>query len=108
MGFAEKLMHGEDAPRRWKGTREDQEAVLAYVAGDAELTAQVYRAVVKDHNLFWVTKSGARKVWQPTGGRMLTVIEANTLPMPDTSWMTRPRSRAECFAWAIRALGAEP
>lgn len=92
---------GVMAPILWKRDLKSQQRVLRYVARDALLTCQIYMAILAEGFLRWVTASGKRTVWEPpqASGRLLTVKEALELPLPDTSWMKNPRTRASAVAW---------
>jgi len=83
------------------GTREAQDLCLIYVAQDAKLTADVYRAVCEGKRLPWIARSGRPNAWYPTmsDSRLLTVNEALEIPEPDTSWMSRPRLRSDVMSW---------
>lgn len=93
-------MDGIRAVELWKGDKEQQDNVITYCSRDAELTAQVYNAVVAKNSLTWITKAGAAKVFDfgKDVGR-LTVARALEFPEPDTSWMTSPRKRSDCLGW---------
>jgi len=94
-------VEGAQAPAMWRGTREDQDKVLAYVQQDAKITGLLYKAVVEAKALYWRTKRGSISSWAPTmkAERMLLVDEAAILPSPDTSWMTNPRPRSKYSGW---------
>ncbi len=98
MGLAGKTkgMSGANAPVIWaEGGREE---VLKYVAQDVRSCMEVATACEALGALPWVARSG--KVWTmrlPWG--WLTVSEAVGLPLPDTSWMSEPWSRATFTEW---------
>lgn len=103
-------MTGAKAPVMWADTREHQEFVLRYVAQDVRITAAIYRHLVENRSLQWITAKGGTSEWRPSrmertpegAIRALTVTEALELPLPDTSWMTGdkpPWSRDKFTAW---------
>jgi len=81
---------------------------LDYVKQDAITTLEVYLALKNLHPLGgirWTTLRGniSRTAWIPErdmNGDLLSVLEANSLPQPDTSWMRNPpRERSEYISW---------
>ena len=103
MGLAGKPegMHGDLAPRMWAQGRAQQDRVLEYVAQDVRTTADLYRAVCRQRELRWTSRSGNSRRWPLTlhGDRLLTVRECLALPEPDTSWMSAPRPRSCFVGW---------
>ena len=93
---------GAKAPAMWKQGPEYQELVLQYVAQDVRVTAAVYKAILDRGMIRWITKKGTPSSYRPCikGERLLTVAEALLLPMPDTSWMTKPLPRSQFVNWA--------
>lgn len=91
---------GAEAPARWaEGCHEE---VLAYNVQDARLALAVARECERRRELMWVTRRGALgRMALPNG--WLTVAEAQHLPLPDTTWMSRPPRREHCTAWMPRA-----
>lgn len=77
-------LHGADAPVLWKEGREEQEKVLLYVQGDAEITADVCRQIDKQKQICRYTQRGKYKCVLIE--RLLTVKECLTIPQPDTPW----------------------
>lgn len=102
-GLSGKLegLSGAMAPILWKRSLDEQRKVLKYVAQDARITGQAYMKAIEQGYLTWTATSGKKNVWQiPTQGeRMMAVEEALSLPLPDVSWMTNPRTRESCIAW---------
>ena len=90
-------MHGDLAPLMWAESREDQDKVLEYVAQDVRVTMAVIKAIEEKKHLRWLSRSLKWHWWQIP--QLLTVKEANELVLPDTSWMTKPRMRADCIGW---------
>jgi len=98
MGLAGKTegMSGALAPKLWaEGKREE---VLQYVAQDVRTTAQVATACEALGKFRWIARSGKLRSMALPGG-WLTVDQAEQLPVPDTSWMADPWSRASFTAW---------
>ena len=95
-------MDGLKAMEMWCKSREAQETVLEYVLQDALTTADVYRQMVKRGTLPWTSKSGCPNRWFINGcdtHRLLTVRDATSLPVPDTSWMSKPWKRSDFYGW---------
>jgi len=103
-------LSGAMAPILWRKSLEEQKRVLKYVAQDARLTGQVYLKAIQETYLGWTAGSGKKNVWSPPmhGDRMMTVEEALSLPLPDTSWMTNPRTRESCIAWMVPKVETPP
>lgn len=108
-------IHGEDAPKLWAGSPEDQEKVIDYVLADAYQTLAIYKAILAhDHELTWINKQGQEKsrILKSAYGfylhpapsqspwlhpnRLLTALEANQLPVPERSW-----DRQKFIGWAL-------
>ena len=95
-------MDGLKAVEMWCESREAQESVLEYVLQDARTTADVYEGMVKSGKLPWTSKSGRPNRWfiaERTPFCLLTVKEATALPVPDTSWMSKPWKRSDFYGW---------
>jgi len=97
-------------------TEAAQELVLEYVGQDVILTLAVYRGLVTQQYLHWITKAGTRtrRPWMPKivrgryGPRLLNVRECLALKEPYTGWMdSPPRPREAYYAWAAGLLGKE-
>ena len=95
-------MDGSQAPRLWKDG--EYERVLDYVAQDVRVTAEVYEAVTRAGKLEWISKKGRRNWWE-CGSEILTVRQALTLPLPDTTWMDQPWPREKFYGWTREAPG---
>jgi hypothetical protein len=97
VGAKTEGMHGALAPKYWQEGRRDE--VLEYVAQDVRVTHDL--ALAGDHrrSLAWIAGSG-RSQTLPLPSGWLTAIEANKLPLPDTSWMRRPWKRSKFTGWA--------
>lgn len=114
-------MHGSLAPYVWTGisgapedlsslgvvpgTLEAQELCIEYVKQDAKATYDIYDALLAKGYVYWTTSKGSRSryPWKPKTNidRLLTVLEANSTPKPNTSWMDSPRTRSEYIGWAL-------
>jgi len=96
-------MGGGLTPVMWAGSREEQEAVLEYVAQDARVTRNLYEEIVTAGYLRWITQRGhpCKRPWYPhlVDGRLATVSESLEKPAPDTSWMDSPWSREKFLGW---------
>lgn len=95
------------------GSREAQDLCLEYVGQDVKATMDVYKALVEQKEVWWVTAKGSicRYPWKPIikedpYERLLTVQEALRVDEPDTSWMTDPRPRSSFFEW-VKAVQGE-
>ena len=89
-------MAGHMAPGMWaEGKRQE---VLDYVVQDVRTTLEVAVACQQQGRLSWITRRGwPKKMPLPRG--WLAVSEAAKLPLPDTSWMSRPMKREGFTAW---------
>jgi hypothetical protein len=91
---------GIDAPAFWQAG--EWAAVATYCAADAERTAALAAVCQKSRQLAWVSQKGRpNQVYLRTG--WLTVEQCLALPLPDTSWMTKPMSRDDVLAWTKQA-----
>jgi hypothetical protein len=87
---------GSDAPCLWQ--EEEYAAVMQYCAADAERTLALAVACQRSRRLVWISQKGRpNEMYLRTG--WLTVEQCLALPLPDTSWMTRPMSRHDVLAW---------
>jgi hypothetical protein len=89
-------MSGMEAPMMW--AKGDYEKVLAYVAQDVRLALQIALECERRKAFSWITQKGTRKTESLPGG-WKTVREALKLPLPDTSWMSKPLVREDFIAW---------
>lgn len=89
--------HGELAPVLWAKSRADQDKVLSYVEQDVQTTSEIALEILDKKVLRWTSKAGKPRTWDVK--KLLTVQEALKLPLPDTSWMSAPRTRESCYAW---------
>ena len=98
MGLPGKLpgMSGELAPRYWKEGK--QGIVLDYVAQDVRTTLDVANAVEARRALRWISMSGNEQFLRMPEG-WLTVERALKLPMPITTRMRNPWTRAKFTGW---------
>jgi len=98
MGLAGKTegMAGHMAPGMWAAGKRQQ--VLDYVAQDVRTTLQLATACSQRGHLRWITRRG-RPTKMPLPHGWLNVSEAGKLPLPDTSWMSRPMRRERFTAW---------
>lgn len=89
-------MSGLLAPELWAQGEFDQ--VLQYVEQDGRCTLELAEACEQKRRLRWISSRGKpRDMPLPKG--WLTVHEALKLPLPDTSWMTRPLRREQITNW---------
>ena len=96
MGVEGKLksVGGARAPEMWRMDRGNQELVLDYVLQDVRATENVYEAILDKGYLAWSTRSGNRRLWNPTfkecneGRRLLTVAECLGMPEHNRTWKT--------------------
>jgi hypothetical protein len=89
-------MSGALAPALWQ--QGQHERVLEYVAQDVRTTLAVAKAVLLKKYIAWTSSAGkSQRALLPQG--WLTVQQALQLPLPDTSWMRRPKKRSEFLAW---------
>ena len=98
LGLGGKMegVSGADAPRLWAEGEFD--TVLAYLAQDVVTTLEVAKTVDRLGSLTWISQRGSyQRVPFPSG--WLPVQEALKLPLPDTSWMSRPLSREDSYRW---------
>jgi hypothetical protein len=89
-------MSGEKAPLYWSQGRRQE--VLLYVAQDVRTTLDLAKAAEKQGRLTWLSKRGIRIELQLPSG-WLTVRQSMKLPLPDTSWMSRPWPRSKFTGW---------
>jgi len=104
LGGKYQNMDGAVAVGWWQRERKEQSQVLKYVARDAQMTLQVYQAVMKRGYLAWTARSGRKNTWVPDlhDGQMLTPNQALELPAVDTGWMdTPPKARESFLAWTL-------
>jgi hypothetical protein len=87
---------GAEAPAKWAAGCHKE--VMRYNVQDARLSIAVARACEARGELIWVTRKGTiGRLPLPNG--WLSVREAQALPLPDTSWMTDPPTRAKIMSW---------
>jgi hypothetical protein len=98
LGLAGKEMAGGDAPKEWADG--NYEAVIGYVKGDVNRLNDIVLRAIGDRGLKWVTKSGTARSLPLLHGFM-TAEQALRLPLPDTSWMTKPITREGATEWWI-------
>jgi len=92
-------LSGAQMPRFWSEGRYRE--VLDYLKQDVQLTLRLAQVVEQRGCLNWISQRG--KACQVRIPRWLTVAEARRLPLPDTTWMTRPWPRSKFTAWLDRA-----
>lgn len=89
-------MSGVLAPQLWaQGRFQD---VLQYVAQDVRIALEVAQKSEERRRFEWITRKGTLGLMDLQRG-WLAVQEAAKLPLPDTSWMTRPIPRSEFTQW---------
>jgi hypothetical protein len=96
-------MSGDIAPAMWAAGRFAE--VLDYCVQDVRVTLQLAETCERQRQFAWMTQRGSRSV-MPLAGGWLTVRQARTLPLPDTSWMSDPPSRDRFLRWLPRAQSA--
>ena len=98
MGLPGKLpgMSGEFAPLYWKEGK--QSIVLDYVAQDVRTTLEVANAVEAHRALRWISMTGNEQFLRIPGG-WLNVERALKLPLPITTRMRNPWTRAKFTGW---------
>jgi hypothetical protein len=88
---------GEDAPRLWEAG--EYERVKQYVSQDVRAMGAVYEATLRSRALRWVNTRGRIS---SVNGQLLSVRQAYSLPLPDTSWMSRaPWPREKFVGWML-------
>jgi hypothetical protein len=106
MGLPGKLpgMSGELAPLYWKDGK--QGIVLDYVAQDVRTTLAVADAVASRRTLRWISMNGNEQFLRMPEG-WLTVERALKLPLPITTRMRNPWTRAKFTGWLENSSRAE-
>ncbi len=116
MGLSQKLhdvalrdgtraaIDGKQAPRYWRAGEFD--AVIAYCGEDARGTLELASACLSKRHLRWISRRGAPNV-VALGSRWPTVRECLELPLPDTSWMTKPLDRRSFVSWFEASAGSQ-
>ncbi len=92
---------GAAAVALWQKGYEGQSEVIRYCANDAAITGQLYDKVETQRYLKWRSKASGRLNFWWLQGPPLTVTQALSLPIPDTSWMKEPWSRGKFIKWAL-------
>ncbi len=87
---------GSEAPAAWRQGRFDE--VIAYCGSDARTTVALAHTCADAGRLRWTSQRGRPMCLELPDG-WLAVREALSLPLPDTSWMDAPLSRAACVDW---------
>ena len=90
------LVQQHEVPQCWADGRTDE--VLTYLAHDVRTTLDVAMTCEKKRSLRWITQRG-KPSSMPLASSWLTVEETMKLPLPDTSWMDNPKSRASFTNW---------
>jgi hypothetical protein len=101
LGVGEKTGSGSDAPAMWADGRCDE--VLRYNVQDARLTLAVAEESQRRRQLVWITARGRARS-MPLSRGWCCVRDACRIPLPDTSWMDDPPSRADFMKWLPRGL----
>ena len=91
---------GEVAPALWATGRHEE--VLQYCIQDVRLTLQLAEACEREGRFSWLTQRGTVRQ-MPLSSGWLTVVEADGLPLPDTSWMSAPPTRDRFLGWVRKA-----
>jgi RNase_H superfamily len=87
---------GELAPQLWQAGQHQK--VLDYVAQDCNITLDVALKSEAKSRFSWINKKGGTSSFDLPRG-WLSVKEAMTLPLPDTSWMDKPLRRTKFTQW---------
>jgi hypothetical protein len=95
----EKLMHGSQAPVRWR--EGDHQLVMDYCLGDCQMTNQIVRAIQKAYQVQWITAKGLAK--SKPMRQLKTVEQVLQDPEPDQSWMSTPMPRSKFCQWLVEA-----
>ncbi len=91
---------GAEAPQYWQAA--EYGAVADYCAADSERTAELAAACLRSRQFAWVSQKGRpNQIYLRSG--WLTVEQCLALPLPDTSWMTKPMRREDVLAWTKQA-----
>lgn len=92
---------GSQAPLLWFAGETD--AVLKYLREDVRCLMDLVLNWEKSKCAYWLAKSGNLKqlsLIAPDGTEpFLSVEYCNTIPLPDVSWMTNPRTRESISGW---------
>lgn len=89
-------MNGLEAVYAWKNSVEDQERVLRYVLEDCRALRRVITRALEKKMIMWVTRNNKLKTWTLNMGK---VKDSFNIALPDTSWMTNPRTRESIAGW---------
>jgi hypothetical protein len=90
-----KTMDAADAPREWRTG--NHRRVCDYVLGDARMTNEIVSAIIRRHEITWITQRGKRSTVPVP--RMRTVEDCMRDPMPDQSWMSSPVPQEKFTHW---------
>lgn len=94
---------GAQAPMLWDAG--ETAAVLEYLRGDVTTLLELAKAWRRKGVASWLTSKGSKKILEMTindGQEVpLTVEYCSSLPLPDTSWMTNPKSRRDMVGWMM-------
>lgn len=88
-------IRGALVPGLW--AKREFEAVLTYLGTDVTQTLKLGKTIQTTHTIRWVSSAG--KPQSVSVPRLLTVKECFGLPLPDTSWMTKPPKRETFVDW---------
>ena len=100
LGVQGKLagVEGITAPGLWGSGQYD--LVTKYVAQDVSATLAVALKSESQKSFAWTTRKGTVST-MPLSKGWLCVDDANRLPLPDTSWMSKPLSRDDYLSWLL-------
>lgn len=87
---------GAAAPAFWQAG--EHAAVIEYCAADTMGTLALAITCQRSRRLAWLSQKGRPNEMVLKNG-WLTVEQCLALPLPDTSWMTRPMSRDSVVGW---------
>ena len=94
----EKLMHGKDAPIKWRNG--EYQLVMDYVLNDCQMTNQVILAINKAQEIKWITSKGNIASEKISSLKKVDQIIAD--PDPDQSWMDSPISKLKFYEWTLK------
>ena len=91
-------LHGDAAPILWKESKEKQEKVLRYCAGDVALTLALFEEIERKAEIQWITRAEKKRF--SVIGQVQTVGECMTLLVVGTPWWpNNPFSREQFVGW---------
>ena len=92
-------MDGSMVNEMWSNGQRQQ--VIDYCVRDSKITAILAMTCQRMHNLQWTSRRGRIQTLMLPDG-WLSVRDALTIPLPDTSWMTDPLTRESFTNWLLQ------